>query len=205
MRYIIYYFQDQYPYREKVPTRNFPLEGLFYFLDYKENECWIKLEEDENDPRKVIIWSTSHLKEFIVSSTRYPKESFAFDEEKSEQYHEYGRKRFAEMPAIRIFRDNYEYLNEQWQGIYKRKPNYIIFREHDNGFVDILEKNELSEEDIANMNREHKIYLNYIKRWKEYVKAHPEKRTRVWRCPADNEFESDFRLYDPADEQGIDD
>jgi hypothetical protein len=55
------------------------------------------------------------------------------------------------------------------------------------------------------MNREHKTYLNYINRWKEYVKAHPEKRTDVWRCPADNEFESDFRLYDPADEQGVDD
>ncbi|MCX5923795.1 MAG: hypothetical protein NTU89_04530 [Candidatus Dependentiae bacterium] len=201
MRYIIYYFQDQYPYREKVPTRNLPLEGLFYFLDYKENECWIKFKEDENDPRRVVIWSDDNIKRgLIFSDFNTLEENLVY----IDRYHKYSRKRFAEMPAIRIFRDNYEYLEEQWQGIYKRKPNYVIFREHDNGFVDILEKDELSDEDIANMNREHKIYLNYIKRWKEYVKAHPEKRTRVWRCPADNEFESDFRLYDPADEQGVD-
>ncbi|MBI2344463.1 hypothetical protein HYV10_00115 [Candidatus Dependentiae bacterium] len=80
----------------------------------------------------------------------------------------------------------------------------MILRERDNGYVDILEKDELSAEDIQIMNREHKIYQNYLKRWNEYTKIHPEKRYPVWRSEADNEFESDFALYDPIDEQGVD-
>ncbi len=201
MRYVFYYFHDGYTYRKKVLTRNASLYNLFYFLDDKEKDCWIKLEEDENDYNKVIIWSEDDIKKPLDRDSFATHEDFV---DYLDGYYKYSRKRFTEMPAIRISRKNYEELEKQWQGIYKRKPKYLIFREHDNGYVDILEKDELSQEDIVNMNREHKIYLNYFKRWKEFLKAHPEKGSGVWRSPADNFFESDFAFYDPVDEQGVD-
>ena len=201
MRYA-FYFYDGYSYEQKLPTRNFTFNDLIEFLGYKEyKDCWIKLEEDENDPQKVIIWSDWNIKNAL------PRENFATYEDFLDYldgYYKYSRKRFVEMPAIRISRKNYEEVEKQWQEIRQRTPKYLIFREHDNGYVDILEKDELSQEDIANMNREHKIYLNYSKRKKEYKKNHPEKLYPIWRSPADNFFESDFALYDPADEQKID-
>jgi hypothetical protein len=202
MRYTFYYFHDGYTYRKKDLTRNATLYNLFYFLDDKEKDCWIKFEEDKNDPSKVVIWSEDDIRNPL------PRENFATHKDflnYLDGYYQYSRKRFSEMPAIRISRKNYEKLEKQWQEIYKRKPNYLIFREHDNGYVDILEKDELSAEDIVIMNREHKIYLNYSKRWNEYKKTHPEKLYPVWRSSEDNFFESDFALYDPVDEQGVDD
>ncbi len=201
MRYVIYFY-DEYTYREKFFSRNLPLNDLFEFLrDNRSKDCWIKLEEDENDSQKVIIWSTLNIKKGLtLSDFNSLEEDLAY----SEQYSKYAMKRFAEMPAIRISRKNYEELEKQWQEIRQRTPKYLIFREHDNGYVDILEKEELSDEDIKIMNREHKIYLNYSKRREEYEKAHPEKFYPIWRSPADNFFESDFALYDFVDEEGID-
>ena len=200
MRYVIYFY-DEYTYREKLFSRNLPLNDLFEFLrDNRSKDCWIKLEEDKNDPNKVIIWSTWNIKKGLTLSDFNSLEE---DLSYSEQYSKYAMKRFAELPAIRISLKNYEELEKQWQEIHKNKPKYLIFREHDNGYVDILEKDELSQEDIANMNREHKIYLNYIKRREEYEKTHPEKLYPIWRTSADNFFESDFALYDPVDEQGV--
>ncbi|MBI2344451.1 hypothetical protein HYV10_00055 [Candidatus Dependentiae bacterium] len=199
MRYSFYYY-DGYSYKEKIVTRNLTLDNLFEFLTDNE-ERWIKFEEDENDKRKIIIWSESNIKQALMPENF---DSYDLFLNYLVLYGKYGRKRFAEMPAIRIFRDNYEFLEQQWQEICKRKPKYLILREHDNGYADILEKNELSAEDIQIMNREHKIYQNYLKRWNEYVKIYPEKRYPVWRSDADNEFESDFALYDPIDEQGVD-
>ena len=156
MRYVIYFY-DEYTYREKLFSRNLPLNDLFEFLrDNRSKDCWIKLEEDKNDPNKVIIWSTWNIKKGLTLSDFNSLEE---DLSYSEQYSKYAMKRFAELPAIRISLKNYEELEKQWQEIHKNKPKYLIFREHDNGYVDILEKDELSQEDIANMNREHKIYL----------------------------------------------
>ena len=201
MRCVIYFY-DEYTYREKLFSRNLPLNDLFEFLrDNRSKDSFIKFEEDKKDHNKVMIWSKLNIKKPLELK------DFATDEEfwaYVDRYHQYSRKHLAEMPAIRISRNNYEELENQWKEIRKHKPKYLIFREHDNGYVDILEKNELSDEDIANMNRENKIYLNYLKRWNEYKKTHPEKLYPIWRCPADNFFESDFALYDPADELGID-
>ena len=194
------FYDEKYDYRDIVPTRNLQFDYLFEYLMSQEHDSFIKFEEDENDPQKVIIWSDWNIKNAL------PRENFATHEDFLDYldgYYKYSRKRFAEMPAIRISRKNYEELEKQWQEIRKHKPKYLIFREHDNGYVDILEKYELSQEDIANMNREEKIGDNYFKRWKEYEKAHPEKLYPIWRSPADNFFESDFALYDPVDEQGV--
>lgn len=198
MRHVFYAYDRHY--EQILATRNKPLEDLFEFLTDKQMR-WIKLSEDKNDLTKIIIWSDWNIKKAL------PRENFATDEELFayiDRYHLYSRKRFAEMPAIRISRKNYEELEKQWGEIRKNKPKYLIFREHDNGCVDILEKDELSAEDIVNMHREHKIYLNYFKRWNEYKKAHPEKLYPIWRTPTDNFFESDFALYDPIDEQEVD-
>ena len=202
MKSIFMIYDEKYSYRDTVPTRNLTLYDLFEFLEYKDyKDCWVKLEEDEHDPNKVIIWSTLNIKRALtLSDFAAPEEDWAY----SERYSKYALKRFAEMPAIRISHKNYEALEEQIKGLYTRKPKYLIFQEHDNGYVEMIEKDELSDQDHAAMKREHKIYQNYIKRRDEYEKAHPEKRYGIWRSEADNEFESDFALYDPIDEQGID-
>lgn len=198
MKFNIYY-DDGYGWGLLENSKNFPLDNLFIFLDVKE-ECWVKAREDINNSKKIMLLSEKSLKKNLN-----PKDFDSYDKFLTyvDQYHLYTNKRLKEMPAIRIFKDNLEFLEQQWQGIYQRKPKYLIFRQHDNGFVDILEKNELSAEDITIMNREHKIYLNYKKRWEQYLAAHPY-RSNIWRSPADNEYESDFALYDPADEQGVD-
>ncbi len=200
MRFLFLVYDEKYSYRDLVFTKNFALDYLFEYLMSKEHDSFIMFQEDENDPNKVIIWSTYNIKKGLM-----PKdfESYAEFVDYAESFGKYGTKRFAEMPAIRISRQNYEQLEAQWQGIRKKKPKYVIFREHDNGYVDILEKNELSAEDIAIMHREEKIGENYWKRWEEYKKAHPEKLYPVWRSPEDNFFESDFALYDPIDEPGL--
>ncbi len=191
---------QRYKFKYGSATKNYPLQDLYEFLSDKESR-WIELSNDEKDPTKVIIWSEWNIKRSLTY-----KDFDSYDDflDYVDRYHEYGRKRFVEVPAIRISRDNYEHLKQQFEDLKKRKPQYLIMREHDNGYVDILEKDELLPEDIAIMNREHKIYLNYLKRWKEYCITHPEKRSQVWHSSADNEFESDFALYDPIDEQGVD-
>lgn len=192
--------------RPRIRTRNYPLEDLYEFITDKQMR-WIKETEDENDPKKVIIWSEWNIKNALDETVFGAHEDYSKYEEYFkylDRYGQYGLKRFKEVPAIRIFKDNLEFLEQQWREIRKRKPKYLIFREHDNGFVDILEKDELTEEDKAIIEREHKIYLNYLKRWDAYCKTHPEKRSQFWRSPADDEYESDFALYDPIDEQGVD-
>ena len=203
MKYAFFTY-DGNKYTELLFTRNLPLEDLIEsFYDKLSKDCLINIKKDENDHQKIIIWSDFHFKKFVVWSSRNPKESFAFDEEKNKQYSQYAIKRFTEMPAIRISRKNYKKLEKQWQNIYEHTPKYLILREHEDGHVDMLEQNELSPEDIKNMNREDKIYQNYKKRLEAYQKAHPN-RSYIWRSPEDNEFESDFALYDPSDEQGVD-
>ncbi len=210
MRYIFYYRYkfdnyDEYTYREKIPTRNIPLENLYNRLD-DDQMRWIEVEEDKKDPNKIIIWSRDNIKASLMPQNFNAHQDFTRIKDYlayCKEFGKYGRKRFKEMPAIRIFRENYESLKQQFEGVRKRKPQYLIMREHDDGYVDMLEKNELSEQDIAIMHREHKIFQNYIKRLEAYQKAHPN-RSYVWRSPEDNEFESDFALYDPIDEQGVD-
>jgi hypothetical protein len=205
MRYFFLELKDQtiYDYSKEQATRNYPLEDLFQILHDPQMSRWIEISEDEDDPRKVIIWSrlSGSLKDMLKPTNFEKHEDFL---KYVEQCQKYRHKRFKEMPRIHIFKDNLEFLQQQWEGLYKRKPKCLIFREHDNGYVDILEQDELSQEDLANIQHEHKIYLNYLKRWHAYCKAHPEKRNPVWRSPADDEYESDFALYDPIDEQGVD-
>ena len=183
----------------KLQTRNYPLEYLFTFLSDKEFR-WIEKEEDKKNTQKIFIWSEWDLKK---------QRSFRDFETTKEfmdycnKYTDYSSKRWEELPKIHIFKDNLEFLEQQWNSIYTRKPKYLIFRQHNNRYIDILEKDELSTEDIAIMEREHKIYLNYIKRWEAYLQAHPNRRT-TWYSSEDDEYESDFPHYDPSDEQGVD-
>lgn len=194
-----FYYDDGYGWGQIKATKHHFLDDLFMFLDDKQYR-WIHIKEDEFDTRKIFIWDEHSFKEQRKFQEFDCVEDFvAYGRE----YQKYSSKRWKELPKIHIFKDNLEFLEQQWQEIRQRKPKYLIFRQHDNGFVDIIEQNELSAEDLAIMEREHKIYLNYIKRWQAYVKAHPEKRSKVWMSPADDEYESDFALYDPIDEQGV--
>lgn len=195
-----YCFYDGHTWNLIKPTKNNPLEDLFQFLSDKQMR-WIKAEDDEQDIRKVIVWSEWNIKKPLSFTDFENDEDFL---KYAEQYGQYGTKRFKEIPCIKIFKDNLEFLEQQWKDICVKKPKYLILREQDNGYVDILEQDELSDQDIKIMEREHRMYLNYIKRWQAYVKAHPEKRNPVWRSPDDDEYESDFALYDSIDEQGID-
>ena len=205
MRYIFLSLDPLYGYRDKPPTRNNPLYDLYNRLD-DDQMRWIEIEEDEKNPKNLIIWSRKNIKEGLMPNDFNVHQDFTRLKDYlvySKQFCKYSRKRFKEMPAIRISRENYEQLKQQFAGVYQRQPQYLIMREHDDGRVDMLEKNELSQEDIANMNREHKIFQNYIKRLEAYRKAYSN-RSHIWHSLEDNEFESDFALYDPVDEQDVD-
>jgi hypothetical protein len=206
MRYIFLCLNPACGYEYKVLTRNLPLDYLFEYLYSREQDERLRFEEDTNDPTRIILWAEDNIKKSLMPEDFNAHQDFTRQKDflaYCKQFGKYGMKRFAEMPAIRISRENYEQLKQQFEGLYKRKHKYLIMREHDDGHVDMLEKDEWSEQDIVNMNREHKIYQNYIKRLEAYQKAYPN-RSYIWRSPADNEFESNFALYDPADEQDVD-
>ena len=181
---------------EDGQTKNFHIQDLFWYLE--RNYDWLHLDEIDG---KLIVWSDWDFKEVIP----YNRHNLSFDDylEYGRAYNIYRNKHWKEIPKVTMTKQNYEEILQQWKFIQETKPAYLIFTEYDDGRVEIIGKNELSEQDKLDMQREHKIYLNFKRRWKQYLAAHP-KRSKIWRSPADDEYESDFAHYDPVDEQGID-
>lgn len=93
--------------------------------------------------------------------------------------------------------DDWYRLKEKWEQIKKEQPEYVIFSLDDSGSldkVDVVGKNELSEQDKKDMQREHEEYLRYQKARRKYIQNHPD-YSEVWRGPQDDEYEADIMKY----------
>lgn len=112
-------------------------------------------------------------------------------------YHDYFMKRWEEIPKVVLTISDWEALQEQWKQILKDRPPYVILTlEHIDAFdkVEIIGKNELSEQDIKDIKKEHEKFLRYEKAHEAYVLNHPD-YSENWRDPQDNEFEADIMKY----------
>lgn len=141
-------------------------------------------------PNKILLWSSDYTKQMADFPELNHEEKMAVYAE----YRKYVKKRWDDMPKIEMSLQNYEEITEKWNAILEQKPQYIIFSQDDNGYVDLIGKQELSEQDLQDMKIEHEKYLRYKKAWDAYEQANPD-RSEVWRSSADDEYEADWQKY----------
>ena len=171
-----------------------------YFLHMALNpfeDSWINCEKVSLE-NKVYIYSDDSFKKQADIDFQTLQQAISFEKE----YNIYYEKRWQEIPKIEISIQDWDLLQKKWNQIKKEKPNYVIFTLDDSGpldKVDIIGKQELSEQDIAYIKQEHEKYLKYKKAREQYIDNHPD-YSDVWRGPQDDEYEADIMKYYEEDE-----
>ncbi|MBP9765120.1 hypothetical protein KBD08_02170 [Candidatus Babeliales bacterium] len=140
------------------------------------------------------IWSA-----FLIKKQEYKKfetieEHIVYDN----AYRQYYDKRWDEIPKIKIAIEHWENLQHQWTHILADKPKYLIFILDDlksSNKIEIICKNDLSEQDIEYIQHEHEKYLKYQKAREEYIAHQPDYSLDLWRGPQDDEYEADIMKY----------
>lgn len=151
--------------------------------------------EVEHDSRNktVLIWSRHSYQERpdIIFQTLQEEDAF------NNAYWEYRDKRWEDMPKVNMSLEDYNALVAKWEKIKKEKPEYVIFTLDDSqqlDKIDVIGKNQLSEQDFLDMEREHEEYLV----WKEakclYNTDH-EIVDDYWRSPADSIYDANITKY----------
>ena len=167
-------------------TKNFALQYLWFSL-YRPQYDWVHISKL---PDKVLLWSSDYTKQMADFPELTSEEKMAVYLE----YRKYVKTRWDNMPKLEMSVQNYEEITEKWKKIIEQKPQYIIFSQDDNGYVDLIGKQEFSEQDLQDMKIEHEKYLRYKKAWDAYEQANPD-RSEVWRSSADDEYEADWQKY----------
>lgn len=175
---------------EGAQTSNFSLQNLYHALSYgicDKNLTSMQFEYLQlmRHEEKIYVWDSDEMK---------PMADVKFTEEYFNAYSEYSDKRWDDMPKLELTLKNYEEIIDKWEVIKNTKPTYIIFSQDDTGYVDLVGKNELSQQDIVDMKLEHEKYLKYDEAFKKYASENPN-RSEVWRSPEDSEFEADWQKY----------
>ncbi len=167
-------------------TKNFDLQFLWFFL-YRSQYDWINISITAE---KVVLWNSENLKNMVDIDFKTKQEMEDF----YKSYREYSKKRWDDMPKLEMTLKNYEEIIQKWNHIVDTMPEYIIFSQDDQGYVDLVAKQELSQQDLADMKIEHEKYLKYSAAKEKYERAYPN-RSEVWRSPEDSEFEADWQKY----------
>ena len=184
-------------------TKNFMLGNLVFFLqawgDCEPNKIetsngmnweWLSLDKTL-DEKNVYLWDRDCIKQQAEMPGLSKAEQYAFDN----AYEAYLEKAWADMSQLIMTMENYIDIVQKWQKIVlDLQPAYIIISQNDAGYVDLIGKDELSEQDLHDMKIEHEKYLKYEKARQAYQKDHPD-HSEVWRGPQDNEFEEDIMKY----------
>ena len=184
-------------------TKNFMLGNLVFFLEAWGNKdpnkiktCngmsweWVRLSKMP-DQKQVFLWDWDSIKNQAEIPDLSQAEQYVFDN----AYEVYLEKRWADMLQLIMTMENYIEIVQKWQKIVlDLQPAYIIISQNDAGYVDLIGKDELSEQDLHDMKIEHEKYLKYEKARQAYQKDHPD-HSEVWRGPQDNEFEEDIMKY----------
>lgn len=193
-----------YPFKE-AQTANFELQNLqdwllvfgfkdFNYLDDDRGMIYESLQIVKMlKSNKVVLWSHDNIKPMAHIQFEIDKEL-----EKIKAFHqgyiEYSDKRWEDMPKLEMSTQNYEEIVCKWQKIMKQKPQFLIFSQDDSGRVELIGKDELLLQDLADMKIEHGKYLKYRAAWEKYNAAKPN-RSEVWRSPVDDEYEADWQKY----------
>ena len=147
-------------------------------------------------PQRHIVYMCSddeYMKPFAKLTFTSEAQGQLFEKE----YEQYYDARYEEMPDLEININNYEEIKQKWKLLQQEKPNYIVFTLDDSGpldVVDIYGQNELSEQELAEINSGHEQYLRYKKAQDLYYDDHPWQDGK-WYSPQDNEFEADYEPY----------
>ncbi|MCX5923623.1 MAG: hypothetical protein NTU89_03615 [Candidatus Dependentiae bacterium] len=174
---------------EDAGSRNFELYNLYLALDpIEDGQVQVT---DYNGT--VLIWSLDSFKESAQIEFQTDKEKHDFDR----SYYKYYDKRWKEMPKIEVTSKDYQDLKVKWTKIIEEKPEYVIFSLDDSGpihTVDVVGKNELSEQDIIDSKQEHEKFLRYEKAINLYRNSLVD-YSDVWRSSADDEYDSDIEKH----------
>ena len=171
---------------KKEQTANFELQNLKFALEIK-NPYKLHLTQSDN---KMTLWSSDNIKQQASPQFNTKEENDAF----SQAYSQYSKKRWNDMPKLEITLQNYATIIQKWNNIVDTKPEYIIFSQDDTGYVDLVGKDKLSEQDLHDIKIEHEKYLKYKSAWEKYEQAYPN-RSEIWSSPADDEYEADWQKF----------
>ena len=172
---------------KKEQTANFELQNLKIILETK-NPYKLHLTHSDN---KIILWSSDKIKQ-QASLQFNSKEK---NDEFSQTYSQYCNKRWHDMPKLEITLQNYEMIIQKWNEIINSKPEYIIFSQDNVGYVDLIGKDELSAQDLADMKIEHEKYLKYKTAYDKYTKSRPDITDDLWYGPESSEYEADWQKF----------
>ena len=201
--------KNSYEIFEKARTRNFTLGALVLFLKFWWHQDpseiytskglsweWLSLDKTE-DGKQVYLWDKWKIKDQAKKEGLSKIEQDAFDA----AYDDYCDKRRDDIPKLYMTIENYIKIVQKWQEIVlKQKPSYIIVSQNDTGYVDLVGKDELSQQDLADMKKEHEKYLKYKAAYDKYVKSRPDIVDELWHGPESSEYEADWqKFYDPED------
>jgi hypothetical protein len=189
---------------DNAQTKNFLLSNLVWFLeawgDRKTNplsDCrkltweWLHLRKTEDD-KMVYLWSSFSIKNQAELSHLNSSEQKAFDD----AYDDYYEKRWDDIPKLYMSMQNYVEIVQKWQNIVlEQRPNYILLSQDDSGYVDLIGKDELSEQDLDDMKIEHEKYLKYKAAYDKYTKSRPDITDDLWYGPESSEFEADWQKF----------
>lgn len=202
--------ENRYFTPKESQTQNFDLQNLWsalciwgnknlsWFYDYNSlNWEWLQLNKlkDEN---KVFLWDTSSIKSQAKKEGLSKMEQDAFDA----AYEAYYDKRWDDVPKLFMTIENYVEIVQKWQRIVlQERPNYIILSQDDTGYVDLVGKDELSEQDVADMQHEHQKFLKYKAAYDKYSDSRPDIVDELWHGPESSEYEADWQkfLEEPLD------
>ncbi|MCX5923692.1 MAG: hypothetical protein NTU89_03960 [Candidatus Dependentiae bacterium] len=174
---------------KELYTINFALQDLWFFLN-TDQYPWLHIIEDEKN-NKIILWSEFGLKKKAKMQFDNLADQQAFDD----AYRVYYRKRWFDMSKLEMSTENYELVQKQWEEISKRMPEYIMLTHDDSGFVEMVGKDALSEQDLVDTKRENEKFLRYQAAWQKYINSFKPYRNSEWRSPADEKYEADFKLF----------
>ena len=184
-------------------TKNFLLSDLVFFLEawgskdiswlhqYSEM-TWESIHLSKKDNNTIYLYNSDNIKQRanVQFETQEKKENFY------ELYRQYSKKRWQDMPILYMSIKNYEEIVQKWQDIVlKQRPNYIILSQNDAGYVDLIGKDELSQQDLADMKIEHEKYLKYKAAYDKYTKSRPDITDELWHGPESSEYEADWQKF----------
>jgi hypothetical protein len=181
---------NDYEVPDGLRTNNLELYFFVMALDldpYSDN--WINCEIVERE-NKVYIWSDDSIKKQEYKKLPTMEEFSKYNR----AYEEYYDKRWEEVPKIEISIQDWEQLQQKWKQIKKELPQYLVFTLDDSGSsdkIEIIGKNELSYEDIQEIQIEHEKYLKYQHARQKYMQTHSD-YSDIWRGPQDDEYEADI-------------
>ena len=196
---ILKYKEDFREYEIQHHSINHALEFIYYALAPSESRWRMRADTWRKD--KVEIYDFEYIKNFDENI------SFKNEEHKKfmlELYDQYQDRRREDMPTLFLSMDNYNTLKDDWKIIKQQKPQYLIIRLDDAGWASLEGKDILSEQDLAQAEREQEVYNRYIKAQDRYLQdlcsALPleyqeEFYCGRWRCPGDEEYESEIARY----------